>query len=87
MLFDKYEPIACHVHEQLEFAVMKRQWLDILWFNELGECRKARVLPIDVYTKDCGEYLCVRDRQLMEIVVRLDMMKEARWVSDGRLIE
>lgn len=67
-----YAPIACVAHERLEFAVLKRQRLRLVYRDEAGAEQAAEVLPLDVYTRDGAEWLSVRDEAGREFVVRLD---------------
>lgn len=68
---EPYTPIACALHERLEFAVLRRHALDLSW-KEAGEIRRARVLPLDVYTRDGAEWLKVRLDDGHEMALRLD---------------
>jgi Rho-binding antiterminator len=69
-----YQPISCVNHERLEFAVLKKQWLDV---NVLqGEhAGRWRLLPLDVYARDGSEWLEARDASGNAFRLRLD------WVS------
>lgn len=67
-----YVPIACIAHERLEFAVLKRQRVGLVYRDEAGGEHSADVLPLDVYTREGAEWLVVRDAAGAEFTVRLD---------------
>lgn len=66
-----YQPIACADHERLEFAVLKRQWLDV---NVKAGDRpgRQRLLPVDVYTRDGAEWLVAETGSGERLTLRLD---------------
>jgi Rho-binding antiterminator len=71
-LTSDYVPIACAAHERLEFAVLKRLPLRLRYLEASAGEREARVMPLDVYTRDGAEWLAARDEAGAEFVVRLD---------------
>lgn len=64
-----YRPIPCAQHERLEFAALKRQWLDVK-----VDGVAQRLLPLDVFTRDGAEWLQARDEAGETLVVRLDRL-------------
>jgi Rho-binding antiterminator len=69
-----YQPISCINHERLEFAALKRQWLDIE--IPVGETRVLRrLLPLDVYARDGVEWLEARAESGETTTVRLDQIR------------
>lgn len=78
-----YEPIACGAHEQYQFAVLKRVWLDLEWIDEAGEKRSRRLLPRDVRTRNRAEYLVAEDRDGVCFEIRLDWIRRAARAMDG----
>ena len=66
-----YVPVACVLHERLEFAVLRRLTLQLRWTDETGSHADS-VQPLDVTTRDGAEWLLLRrpDGEVME--VRLD---------------
>ena len=82
----EYKPIACALHEQYQFAVMKQVSLDLVWDGESGGERRDRVRPKDVYTREKAEYLLIDVEHVGEIEIRLDRIREARWVENGKLL-
>lgn len=52
-----YRPIACIEHEKLEFAVLRRQTLELVYLNADRQPVSVRALPLDVYTRDGAEWL------------------------------
>ena len=73
-----YVPIACVEHERLEFAVLKRQKLRMVFRDESSEEHALLVLPTDVATRNGAEWLSYRDDQGVEAVVRLDRILAAQ---------
>ncbi len=69
-----YQPIACILHERLEFSVLRRIPLR-LRYNQAGQDRAERVLPLDVATRNGAEWLKFRREDGGEDEIRLD------WIS------
>jgi Rho-binding antiterminator len=72
-----YVPIACMDHERLEFAVLKRQRLHLVW-REDEEDATAEVIPTDVYTRDAAEWLEFRSVDGHTRRLRLDRIISIR---------
>lgn len=72
-----YLPIACADHERLEFAVLRRQHLQLTWLGEDGTQVCERVLPLDVATRAGAEWLTFRRAGGTTEVVRLDRILAA----------
>lgn len=68
-----YRPIACSDHERLEFAALKRQWLDVTVKSGQGSAVQ-RLLPLDVYTRDGAEWLKARTEADEVVTLRLDAL-------------
>jgi len=66
----EYRPIACSDHERLEFAALKKQWLDV---RVGGEAQ--RLLPLDVYTRDGAEWLLAQTESGDQLTLRLDSLR------------
>ena len=66
-----YQPIACAQHERLEFSVLRRLRLQ-LEYVENGEHKHEKVLPLDVNTRNAGEWLKFRREDGSETEIRLD---------------
>lgn len=62
-----YQPIACVLHERLEFSVLRRI---PLMLEHSGQ--RVRVLPLDVATRDGAEWLKFRHEDGREEEIRLD---------------
>ncbi len=73
-----YVPIACAEHERLEFAVLRRQRMRMVFRDESGVEHALTVLPTDVATRNGAEWLSYRDAQGVESVVRLDRILSAQ---------
>lgn len=66
-----YQPIPCIQHERLEFAALKRQWLELT--VTAGDCAgHQRLLPLDVYTRDGAEWLVAETESGETVTLRLD---------------
>lgn len=73
---DDYLPIACAEHERLEFAVLKRRKLRLVWLGEVGREHCAEeVLPIDVATRAGAEWLTIQRAGGGTEEVRLDRIQ------------
>jgi len=73
-----YIPIACAAHERLEFAVLRRQQLQLTWLGEDAQSQFCeRVLPLDVETRDGAEWLTIKRPSGETAVVRLDHIRSA----------
>lgn len=68
-----YQPISCVNHERLEFAVLKRQWLEIEVMQ--GEhAGRRRLLPLDVYAREGVEWLQAQTESGEKFALRLDWL-------------
>ena len=67
---DKYIPVSCELHSELELAIMHKKQLEI----KLGppKYQLLTVNPVDVITKDMSEYLLAIKRSGKEVSIRLD---------------
>jgi Rho-binding antiterminator len=76
-LSEAYRPISCVSHERLEFAALKKQWLEIKVM--LGEhAGKHRLLPLDVYARDGVEWLEAQTESGEKLTLRLDWLGSFR---------
>lgn len=68
-----YRPIPCVSHERLEFAALKKQWLEmeILQGEHAG---RHRLLPIDIYAREGSEWLEAQAEGGKKLTVRLDWL-------------
>ena len=69
-----YRSIACSDHERLEFAALKRQWLDVNltrgdWVGQ------QRLMPLDVFTRDGAEWLLAETETGEQLTLRLDWLQ------------
>lgn len=70
---DDYRPIACIEHEKLEFAVLKRQMLELVYLGPDKQPVTVRAMPQDVYTRDGAEWLRFTTGPVAAVeVIRLD---------------
>lgn len=67
---EPYTPIPCAQHERLEFAALKRQWLDVK-----VDGAAQRLLPLDVATRDGAEWLVAQTEGGERVTLRLDRLK------------
>ena len=73
----RYEPIACHLHDTYEIAIMGQRRLQLRWRDGDSEHSES-VLPLDLRTADSAEWLLARDDHGEQLLIRLD------WISDAR---
>ena len=83
MIDNIYRPIACALHESYQYAVMTRSLLDLGWKDDAGVSRRARVLPVDVVTREQAEFLVFKEKDGSQGTVRLDRVEEALLVRTG----
>jgi len=69
-----YRSIACADHERLEFAALKRQWLD-LNVTTGDRAGRQRLMPLDVTTRDGAEWLLAETESGEKLTLRLDWLK------------
>ena len=69
-----YQPIPCAQHERLEFAALKRQWLDVT-VKAGDRAGRQRMLPLDVYTRDGAEWLRAEIESGEQLTLRLDSLQ------------
>jgi Rho-binding antiterminator len=72
-----YVPIACIEHEKLEFAVLRRQTLRLIFVTESGARESCIVRPTDVGTREGAEWLNYCTLEGKDGVVRLDRILSA----------
>ena len=68
-----YQPIACALHERLEFSVLRKIPLELHYADEMGSYQE-RVLPIDVATRDHAEWLKFKRENGEVAEIRLDLI-------------
>ncbi len=73
---EDYRPISCVSHERLEFAVLKRQWLDVE-VKQGEHAGRYRLLPFDVYAREGVEWLEAQTESGETLKLRLD------WIAFG----
>lgn len=69
-----YRAIACADHERLEFAALKRQWLDVN-VTTGDRAGAQRLLPLDVYTREGAEWLLAETPSGEQLTLRLDWLR------------
>ncbi len=69
-----YQPIACAQHERLEFAVLKRMPLWLRYQDVNGVHVTAKIMPLDVATRDAAEWLSARFEDGHSEILRLDWL-------------
>lgn len=71
---ERYDPISCDVHDQLEAASVKKEEIELV-FEDQGARQRERGLVSDVYTKDGAEFARLRNGD-GERELRLDQIVE-----------
>jgi transcriptional antiterminator Rof (Rho-off) len=66
-----YKPVSCEAHSIYELAVMQRTAALVRW-QEGDAIREARLLAIDVETKNREEFLIAEDSGQKKLRIRLD---------------
>lgn len=70
---EAYRPISCVNHERLEYAVLKRQWLDVQ-VKQGEHVERHRLLPLDVYAREGVEWLEAQAESGEKLKLRLDWL-------------
>ncbi|HWP95194.1 MAG TPA: transcriptional antiterminator, Rof [Gammaproteobacteria bacterium] len=76
-----YRPIACHIYERYELAIMHRQRLRVRWRDESGMPHLATLVPENLETREGEEFLIARDPGGERLRLRLDRILDARPVE------
>jgi transcriptional antiterminator Rof (Rho-off) len=87
LCLENYKPISCGLHENYQFAVMRRALLELCWREEDGSEKHMILLPQDVFTRQGAEYLEGEGEDGARYLIRLDRIIEAKWVADGRSLD
>ncbi|NIK72647.1 transcriptional antiterminator Rof (Rho-off) [Thermonema lapsum] len=74
-----YKPIACHLHDQIESSIVKKQSVRIS-FEEPGSGKviSCQTILSDWYVKEGGEYIVLGNGQHL----RLDYLRSFEIVSN-----
>lgn len=67
----EYQPIACILHERLEFSVLRKIPLS-LEYHQADQDRVEQVFPLDVATRNGAEWLKFRRVDGSQEEIRLD---------------
>ncbi len=79
-----YTPIPCEIYSRYELAILRRQWLRVLWTGPRGTARLERLQPRDLRTRRGAEYLIARGRGGVARVMRLDRIRSAEPMDPPR---
>lgn len=72
-MIEDYRPISCISHERLEYAVMKKQWLEIE-VRQGEHAGRQRLQPLDVYAREGVEWLEAQTEAGETLTLRLDWL-------------
>lgn len=83
--YDVYQPIPCVQHERLEFAALRGIPLWLHYLAEDGREHEASVMPLNVQTRQSGEWLIMRYADGSTGELRLDQLQhfEERLYASG----
>ena len=73
-----YVPISCDLHSEYELAILRRQWLRLVWSDENSARNVIHdqiVLPLDLKTANHDEYLICRTKDNSTREIRLDHVR------------
>ena len=71
-----YQPIASHLHNIYEIAIIKRQSLTLRWLAN-GEEIQQTVRPLDLKASDGAEWLHAESSHGEPLIIRLDWILHA----------
>jgi len=70
-----YVPISCDLHSEYELAILRRQWLHLVW-TDRNVVHDEMVLPLDLKTTaHHEEYLVCRTKDDTTHEIRLDHVR------------
>lgn len=69
-----YVPISCDLHSEYELAILRRQWLHLVWADR-NVIHDEVVLPLDLKTAHHEEYLVCRTKDDTTHEIRLDRVR------------
>jgi Rho-binding antiterminator len=70
-----YQPIACAMHDTIEAAILRGQWLEAELYAA-GGWHSLRILPLDTLAVNGEEFLCYRVAGAGDVQrVRLDRVR------------
>ena len=69
-----YVPISCDLHSEYELAILRRQWLRLVW-TDRNVVHDEMVLPLDLKTAHHEEYLVCRTKDDTTHEIRLDHVR------------
>lgn len=72
-----YRPVDCACYDRLELAILRGRALRLAWLDPAGVAHVARVIPLDLLTRDGEEFLVFGDGTSGRHRVRLDRILEA----------
>ena len=78
---EKYEPISCDVHDQLEAASVRKQEIELV-FDDQGARQRERGQIEDVFVREGAEFARLRNGD-GEREIRLDMIVEVHDFQQG----
>jgi Rho-binding antiterminator len=87
LVTEEYKPIPCGLHENYQFAVMRRALLVVSWRADDQSVRHEKLLPRDVFTRQGAEFLEAERQDGERYLIRLDRIIEAKWATDGRSLD
>ncbi len=67
-----YTPVDCGLHSEYELAVIRHQSLHLTWRDAQGTEHTGVCRPVDLHTRDGGEFMVVTDADDRELHIRLD---------------
>ncbi len=67
-----YQPIACALHEKLEYSVLKCLRLQLRYLDASNQEMIVIALPLDVYTENAAEWLRMQHVDGRVEILRLD---------------
>ena len=72
-----YQPIACHIHDTYEIAIMQQTPLRLDWQQD-GVRRHETVQALDLYVADGAEWLLAANAEGQRLSIRLDWIRAAQ---------
>ena len=67
-----YQPVSCALHSEYELAIIKKNYLELVYLDNKQNQHTIRVLPVDIETSQGAEFLITRSDAGKILRIRLD---------------
>ena len=83
----KYIPVPCEVYGNYELAILRRSKMRFSWRAKNGVVRVISAVPLNIRSRNQGEYLVLRRLSGSLLVLRLDRIIRTTLLNRSRTDE